>query len=246
MTRRTRRRQIEAELAAREAAQDAPIPGLDAAAKAGRWEGPLPDPSLDADDTIGCIGRLNLGLHGAHDPDRRRRSQARQQFLGNTSPTYCPLPPPRLVHCYGGQAGGRSFVVGNAHYTSAYLQPPAGYGGPMPPGDELAAAFCALRLDGPWHWVQIIPAIRGWLSGKNDSSGHPALDARYTTYCTDRTHARQIVGPALAAFVASRDGWAFSLYGSVLACVTIDPLATGQDAEQLVDATARAAAMLGT
>ena len=150
----------------------------------------------------------------------------------------------RLVHCYRGQLGGYSFVVGNAYTTISVVQA-AAYNGPLPAGEDLEAAFCVLSLPTQPTWIQLVPAIRGPLSGSRHRSGHPDLDARYTLLTPDLHRGARLISDQLAAFVASRDGWAFTLYQNTLICVTLAPLGSGDDARQLTLATAQAAALLG-
>jgi hypothetical protein len=245
MSRRKRREAFAAEMAARVTAQDAPIAGLDQCASVNGWT-PLDAPDLHADALDGCICRVALGIHAVTDDDKNRRQRFRQLFLepSQLGPTYSPYEQLRLVHCYQGSADGRGFVVGNAFYDIRFFQGPAGYGGPNPPPEALGAAFCALQLATPRPWVQLIPAIKGWLSGGKDGLGYADLDARFTAYCANRDLARRTVGPAMASVVASRDDWGLTINRTGLACVTRDPLAAGNDAETLVAATTRIADLL--
>ncbi len=59
----------------------------------------------------------------------------------------------RLVHCYRGQLGGYSFVVGNAYTTISVVQA-AAYNGPLPAGEDLEAAFCVLSLPTQPTWIR--------------------------------------------------------------------------------------------
>lgn len=247
MSRRKRRDEFAAQMSARVAAQDIPIAGADQSAAASGWT-PIDAPDLSADQADGCICRVALGVHAVRDTDKTRRQRFGQLFLEKSQlgPAYGPYEQLHLVNCYRGAAEGRSFIVGNAYYDIRFFQGPAGYGGPTPPPEELAAAFCAVYLPAPWPWVQLIPAIRGWLSRGKDGLGYADLDAAYTAYCPNRDVARRIVGPTIASLVASRDDWGVTLNRTVLACVTRDPLSSGRDAEQLVAVTTQMAALLPT
>jgi hypothetical protein len=245
MSRRKRREEFAAEMAARVATQDAPVPGLGQSAAANGWS-PVDAPDLHADDADGCICRVALGIHATQDTDKTRRERFSQLFLDHSQlgPTYSPYEQLRLVHCYGGGADGQRFVVGTAFYDIRFFQGPAGYGGPAPPPEELGAAFCAVQLPTPWPWVQLIPVIKGWLSRSPHGLGYPDLDARYTAYCPNPDNARRLVSEEMASMVAGRDDWGLTINRRVLACVTRDPLSSGTDAEQLVAATTRMAALL--
>jgi hypothetical protein len=147
LSRRKRREEFAAEMAARVAAEDAPVAGLEQSASASGWT-PIDAPDLHADDADGCICRVALGIHAVADADKTRRQRFRQLFLepSQLGPTYSPYEQLRLVHCYQGAAAGRGFVVGNACYDIRFFQGSAGYGGPTPPPEELGAAFCAVHL----------------------------------------------------------------------------------------------------
>ena len=245
MSRRKRREEFAAEVDARFAAQDAPLPGLGEIAVANGWT-PLDAVDMSADDADGCICRVALGIHAVSDSDKVRRQRFSQLFLDHSQlgPTYGPYERLRLVHCHQGQADGFGFVVGNAFYDIRFFQGPAGYGGPMPPPEELGAAFCAIRLPALWPWVQLVPAIKSWLSRSGNGLGYPDLDARYTAYSPNRDHARRMVSPEMAAMVASRDDWGLTIHRAVLACVTRDPLSSGREAEQLVASATRISSLL--
>jgi hypothetical protein len=245
MSRRKRREEIAAELAARVAAESAPVPGLDQMAAANRWM--AVGPPVLSDEDIGCICRVALGTHGVTDPDKRRRQFFSQLFLEPSmhGPTYAQYEQARLVHCYQGEFNGRAFGVGNAFYDIPLLFGPAGYGGgPMGAPDELGAAFCAVSLPAPFPWVQLIRAAKAWFPGSNNGLGYPELDAHFTAFCPNRNLARRIVGPEIASLVASRGDWGLSLHRATLACVTAAPIASGNDAAQLVAATTRMVGLL--
>jgi hypothetical protein len=53
------------------------------------------------------------------------------------------------------------------------------------------------------------------------------------------------VGPELAAFIASRGDWAFTLHSGMVACVTLQTLRDGDQARQLVADLARAVTLIG-
>jgi hypothetical protein len=55
----------------------------------------------------------------------------------------------------------------------------AGYGKTTPPPEELSAGFCVVRIPIAWQWLQLIPAIKGWLSRGTDGLGYADLDAGY-------------------------------------------------------------------
>jgi hypothetical protein len=231
-------------MAARVQAESAPVPGLDQVAAANRWT-PVAPPVL-TDEDVGCICRVALGTHGVVDPDKRRRQSFSQLFLAPSEkgPTYAQYEQARLFHCYRGEYNGRAFVVGNAFYDIQFLFGPAGYSGPMGTPDELGVAFCAVPLPAPFPWVQLIRATKAWLPGHNNGLGYPDLDAYYTAFCPNRNLARRVVGPELASLVASRGDWGLSLHRATLACVTAAPIASGNDAGQLVAAATYIASLL--
>jgi hypothetical protein len=228
------------------AAENAPIPGLEDKALVNGWT--VTDaPDLSADDAEGCICRVALGIHSVSDNDKTRRQRFRQLFLAPSElgPTYLQYEASRVVHCYRGQEDGREFLLGNAFFDiQFFMGSTAAYGKTVPPPEELSSGFCVLRVHTTGQWLQLIPAIKGWLSRGKDGLGHADLDAGYTAYCPDRQSARGMVGPEMAALVASRDDWGVSINRSVLVCVTRDPLSSGTHAEQLVVATVRIADLL--
>jgi len=244
MSRRKRREEIEAEMAARVAAERSPVTGLAEMASLNAWR-PADPPTVDEED-VQCICRLALGTHGVVDPDKKRRGWFSQMFQGTstTGPMYNQYEAARLVNCYQGEVDGRSFVVGNAFYDIQFLVRPAGYSGPMAAPDELGVAFCAVALPTPWPWVQLILAMRGWLPSSKRGLGYPDLDAHYDVFSPNKDIARRIISPEIAALVAGRDDWGLSLHRATLACVTAAPISSGSDAQALVVATTRIAGLL--
>lgn len=130
ISRRKRREEIAAEMAARPAAERAPVPGLDQLAALNGWA-PVDPPNLN-DEDVGCVCRLTMGTHGVVDPDKKRRQWFRQLFSTVPySPAFSQYEEARLVNCYQGEFDGRAFVVGNAFYDIRFILRPAGYSGPM-------------------------------------------------------------------------------------------------------------------
>jgi hypothetical protein len=81
--------------------------------------------------------------------------------------------------------------------------------------------------DGSRRWRQLAAAI-------------PALAAR--AVLPDQANP---LGPRLAAFIASRGDWAFTIHSGPLVCATLERLRSGEQARQLVADTARAVAPIG-
>ena len=243
MSRRKRREAIEAEMAARVAAEHTPVPGLAQMASLNGWQ-PADPPSVD-EESVQCICRLAMGTHGVVDPDKRRRGYFKNMFQqGMGSPMYNQFEAARLVNCYQGEVDGRSFVTGNAFYDIQTLLRPAGYSGPIAAPDELGVGFCAVALPSPWPWVQLILGITAWLPSNKEGLGYPDLDAQYHVFSPNRDIARRIISPEIASLVASRGDWGLSLHGTTLACVTASPIFSGSDAQALVAATTRIAGLL--
>jgi hypothetical protein len=243
---RRQRQKFAAQMETRIAAENASVPGLEEWALANGWTG-TDAPELGVEDAEGCICRVALGIHSVSDIDKTRRQRFRQLFLSPSElgPTYSQYQAPRVVHCYRGDADSRQVLVGSAFYDiQFFMGSAAAYGKTTPPPEELSSGFCVVRIPTTGQWLQLIPAIKGWLSRGKDGLGYADLDARYAAYCPDRQLARRTVGPEIASLVASREDWGLSINGSVLACVTRDPLSSGSDAEQLVAATVRIAELM--
>jgi hypothetical protein len=153
------------------------------------------------------------------------------------------------------------FVVGNCHVTiESNFDAGTVVRGPLPDEGYIGSAFCAASLPTAMMGrVQIVP--RG---GTNSPGGHtrgfPEFDERFLTFGSFDSalgtrlekamrarfpEAPDPLGPELAAFIARRGDWAFTLDGGVFVCVTLDPLRSGQEARRLVEDTAHAVSLIG-
>jgi len=244
MSRRKRAEKIAAEVAARADAESAPVSALDQTAAANGWVAVAVTPMTDED--IGCICRVALGTHGATDPDKYRREGFRNLFMTPpaTGPTYMQYSRALLTHCYEGTVDSRRFFVGDAFFDIEIATPPAGYSGPIATPEELAVAFCAVTLPAPLPWLQLIRTMKSWIPNHSGSLGYPELDSLYTSFCPVRGAATRIVGPEVAALVASRDDWGLLVNRATLICVASGPFSTGTDAQELVTSAIRIANLM--
>lgn len=286
VTRPARRRKLAAERAARRAAEDRPVPGLDQVALDEGWQGPLADPLLtpglpyggkvpawhplashpllgqftaraEPASVAGFAGNLTMHLHSVLNANKTLRSSATLPF-DDAGPESCAGGPPRLVHCYRARAGGTELVVGNCYLTlegdsdnDRAVVFDLGY---------IGSAFCAASLpQAILGHVQVVPRERAVIRGGN-KSGFPELDEGYRTFAPFGPGARSRIaraararlpdqadplGPRLAAFIASRGDWAFTIHSGLLVCATLERLRSGEQARQLVADTARAVALIG-
>jgi hypothetical protein len=198
-----------------------------------------------------------MHLHSVLNAGKALRSSTTFQPDG-ARPDYCPGAPPRLVHCYRAQASGSELVVGNCYLTleddsetRSGLLPDVGY---------IGSAFCAASLpQAILGHVQVVPRERAAIRG-DAKSGFPELDERYRTSAPFGTGTRSRIaqaaramlpdqanplGPQLAAFIASRSDWAFTIHSGLLVCATFERLSNGEQARQLVADTARAVRLIG-
>ncbi|HXX90865.1 MAG TPA: hypothetical protein VEI83_11660 [Acidimicrobiales bacterium] len=207
-------------------------------------------------------GNLTCRLHSTLSSDKRVRGAFRDFDVENATsgPTYVPGRAPRFTHCYRAEVDGAEVVVGNC-YMSLPINSGTVYGGPTPDLAYIGSAFCAVSLSSAGTGrVQIVPEERS-LFGHGPKSGFAELDDGYCTIAQHPKRSRSKVlrgmqelvpdqsgplGPALAAFIAGRDGWAFTVDGGLLMCATLQPLESGEDARRLVAAATRAAQLVGT
>ena len=221
---------------------------------AGQFQGRAQPVSL-----AGYAGNLTLHLHAVLNPDKRIRPVI--DFTNpNLRPDYCPEVT-RLANCYQVQAGGAECVVGNCYLTLSVPSEGSAYGGPMPDRGYIGSAFCAASLPrAVLGYVQVLPRERALIRGGN-TTGFADLDARYQTFAPfgpgSRSRAARAarallppadadpIGPELAAFIASRGDWAFTMQQGMLICATLEPLRNGEQARQLVADTARAVQLIG-
>jgi hypothetical protein len=230
------------------------IPGLAAVAAELGWQGPLVDPDLtpvigydlyqppaypEPDPAI-MAGNLLLQLHCTLSRHRRIAYQAGQiseKSANVTQPSLSQLQPPRLVNCYRGATAGWETVLGNCHY---WLTRDTASGGASAPPESVGvgSGFCVLRLTSPYPTpLQVVP--RG-NSTSRDSSGHPRLDALYST-----TGLPLPVSGQLADLIADRKDWAFAAERYTFLCMTLNPIRSGAEARKIASSTARAADLLG-
>lgn len=244
MSRRKCAEKMAAKVAARSDAQSAPVPALDQTAAANGWL-PATVTSM-TDEDIGCICRVALGTHGATDPDKYRREGFRNLFMTPpaTGPTYMQYSRALLTHCYEGTADSQRFLVGDAFFDIEIGMPPAGYRGPIATPEELAVAFCAVTLPAPLPWVKLIRTMKSWIPNHSGSLGHAELDSLYTSFWPVRGVARRIIGPEVAALVASRDDWGLLVNRATLICVASAPISTGTDAQELAASAIRIASLM--
>lgn len=206
---------------------------------------------------------LTARLHSALSPDKRIKGRFRYMDgeMVTSRPDYLPVPRPRLVHCYCADVGDAALVVGNCYLTLDVRDMGTGYGGPIPDIGYIGSAFCAVTLSRAITGrLQIVPDEKSRF-GRGAKSGFAELDDRYNTLAQFPKGSRSRLlkriqhllpdqpdwlGPSLAAFIAGRDGWAFTLDRGLLICATLEPLHSGEDALGLVADTMRAAHLVGT
>jgi hypothetical protein len=204
---------------------------------------------------------LTVRLHSALSPHKWMKGRFRGMDTESVSqPDYLPVPRPRLVHCYRADVGGVPVVVGNCYLTLDVGDVGTGYRGPMPDLGYIGSAFCAVSLSTAVAGrVQVVPKEKS-LFGVGLKSGFAELDNRYSTVAQSPKRSRSKVlqrmqqllpdepdplGPALAAFIAGRNDWAFTVDRGLLVCATLQPLQSGEDARLLVANAVRAARLIG-
>jgi hypothetical protein len=213
----------------------------------------------------GYAGNLARHVHWVRDPDRHIRnlsSMIAPENMTSLGPTHCEGRPPRLLHCYRATVDDTELIVGNCYLVGS-IGTASGYHGPIPDAVHFASAFCAASLPSAiLGSVQVVPGRRSFAIGPiGTKSGFPELDEHYVVISTlvpKKSRSKFIralqaglpdqpdpLGPELAAFIAQRDDWAFTLDGGLLVCATLEPLRSGDDARRLVTETARAIERVG-
>jgi hypothetical protein len=219
----------------------------------------------EAVSLAGYAGNLARHVHWVRDPDRHIRnlsSMISPDAGAVLGPTYGEGRPPRLLHCYRATVDGTELIVGNCYLVGS-IGTATGYHGPIPEAVHFASAFCAASLPvAILGSVQVVPGTRTFKIGPiGAKSGYPELDEHYVVIgarVPKKSRSKFIrtmqvglpdqpdpLGPELAAFIAQRDDWAFTLDGGLLVCATLEPLRSGDDARRLVADVERAVGLIG-
>jgi hypothetical protein len=208
------------------------------------------------DSPVDSVRSLLFRVHAAVDPDRKQWGPADRGLDGGG--VSFSADHPRLVNCYRAQVRGAQYLVGNCWCTLREVEDESGFG-------YVGSAFCAAALDRmAFPGFQVVP--RGSTRrSSGTAAGHPGFDASYQVRTGAQLGAVSravmsrapllaplaqrppdiLLGPELAAYIATRADWGFSIDLGMLVCVTLEPLQTGEQARRLISDTARAVSLLG-
>jgi hypothetical protein len=214
VTRRGRRQQERSAADARHSAIIAPLPVMAEYAARQGWIGPSDAPGLD-EATAGYVKDVLRTMHGA--------GQAAD----------VPMSGPIYANVFAGQAGGRTFVVGNAWMEVGRTDRPG--------------SFCVLHLGHvlPPLFVNLRryrPPIRIFL--KDVPFESERFNRQFQILALDREYATAVITERTMAILLERNDWVFFVEFSNLVCVSSSVLANAQDYADRLAAVVRFADLI--